>query len=283
MADDQKKPKLPRVCAGSFIFNNEGKVLLAKSKKWNNKYSVAGGKIEFGENIEQVLKRETKEELGIDIYDLKFFKIVEGINLPNTYSEKEQDDAKHFIFLDYTACAENQAIKIQKEELSFFRWNTLDDWLKLDKDKFAPTIYNTLKELKKHFEKEDYEYKYKRALADYQNLLKQTAIEKQEFAKYANERLISEIIPVYDNLKMSLGHFSEKSPDKWLEGIKYVIKQFKDVLENLGIEEIEAIGKKFDPHTMEALEGKGQRVKKQVRSGYKLNGKVIIPVKVILE
>ena len=130
---------------------------------------------------------------------------------------------------------------------------------------------------------EELEYKYKRALADYQNLLKQTAREKQEFAQYANELLLHEIIPVYDNLKMALTHSDEKNHDQWLEGVKHVLNQFRSILDNLGVEEIKTKGEKFDHHTMEAVEGKGKRVKKEIKPGYKLNGKVIIPAKVILE
>ena len=127
------------------------------------------------------------------------------------------------------------------------------------------------------------ENKYKLALADYQNLLKRTAIEKQEFAKYANENLLYEILPIYDNLKTSL-NFSDEEASKngWLEGIKYVVKQFKDTLEKLGVEEIKTIGEKFNPECMEAIEGKGKKVKKEVKAGYKLNGKVIVPAKVVV-
>lgn len=133
-------------------------------------------------------------------------------------------------------------------------------------------------------DKDDLQNKYLRALADYQNLLKQSAKDREEFVKYANEQLIMEIIPVYDNLKTSLEHVDDEvQKNGWLEGIKYVIKQFKDILNNLGIEEIETEGKKFDHKTMEAMEGMGEKVKKEVRPGYKLKGKVIIPAKVILE
>jgi len=127
------------------------------------------------------------------------------------------------------------------------------------------------------------EDKYKLALADYQNLLKQTAKEKQEFAKYANEELLHEILPIYDNLKMSLNFSDEEANNSWMEGVKYVVKQFKDTLEKLGVEEIKTKGEKFNPETMEALGGKGKKVKKEVKAGYKLNGKVIVPAKVILE
>ena len=130
---------------------------------------------------------------------------------------------------------------------------------------------------------DELEHKYKRALADYQNLLKRTAQEKVEFVKYANEDLIQAIIPVYDNLKMSLAHVDETVQNGWLEGIKHVIRQFKDVLESMGVEEIKTIGEKFDHNTMEAIEGKGDKVVKELRPGYKLNGKVIIAAKVIVE
>ena len=136
----------------------------------------------------------------------------------------------------------------------------------------------------KHQKKaEEFEYKYKRALADYQNLLKQTAKEKSEFAKYANENLIMEIIPIYDNLKMALQHGDGENGNSWLDGVKYVVKQFADTLKNIGLEEIKTKGEKFDHKTMEAVEGRGEKVKKELRSGYKLNGKVIVPAKVIVE
>jgi len=133
--------------------------------------------------------------------------------------------------------------------------------------------------------------KYKRALADYQNLLKQSAQDKQDFVKYANEGLILEMIPVYDNLKMSLAHVNEEAKTNgWLEGVKHVIKQFKSVLESMGVEEIKTKGEKFDHNTMEAIDGpsagsghsKGDKVKTEVKPGYKLRGKVIIPAKVIV-
>lgn len=130
-------------------------------------------------------------------------------------------------------------------------------------------------------ENKELDNKYKKALADYQNLIKRTTKEKDEFVKYANEQLIYDMIPVYDNLKISLEHTNEeieKSP--WLQGVKYVLKQFKDILSGVGVEEIKTVGEKFDHNTMEALEGEGDIVVKEMKPGYKLNGKVIISAKV---
>ncbi|OGF20078.1 nucleotide exchange factor GrpE, partial [Candidatus Falkowbacteria bacterium RIFCSPLOWO2_02_FULL_45_15] len=80
------------------------------------------------------------------------------------------------------------------------------------------TINDTVKDL---------EYKWKRALADYQNLQKETAKEKAEFVKFANSAILMEILPVYENLKTSLEHADENNHDAWLKGIKHVIKQFE--------------------------------------------------------
>ncbi len=131
---------------------------------------------------------------------------------------------------------------------------------------------------------EECENRFKRALADYQNLLKQSAKEKTEIVKYANSQLIIEIIPVYNNLKIAMDSLREEdSGNGWVEGVKYVIKQFEDILTNAGVEKIETIGKEFDHNTMEAVEGKGEKVVKEVTSGYKLNDKVIIPARVVVE
>lgn len=132
----------------------------------------------------------------------------------------------------------------------------------------------------------DYEDKYRRALADYQNLLKQTAKEKIEIIKYANENLLINLLPVYSNLKIAIAHANDNS-DAWLDGVKFVTKQFKDALLSVGVEEIETIGKPFDHSFMEALseedtsdEEKNGLVAKEASAGYKLNGRVAIPAKV---
>lgn len=131
---------------------------------------------------------------------------------------------------------------------------------------------------------DSWENKYLRALADYQNLLKQSAKDREEFVKYALSDFLHNVLPVYDHLKMSMAGLSEEEiKNPWATGVSYVLKQFKDVLNNHGIEEIETHGKKFDHELMEALDGSGEMVKKEVMPGYKLNGKVIRHAKVIVE
>lgn len=133
-------------------------------------------------------------------------------------------------------------------------------------------------------EDDSWENKYWRALADYHNLTKQVSKEKSEFAKYAIADFLQDILPVYDHLKLSLSGLSEEEKNNpWAQGVGHVLKQFREVLSRHGVEEIQTVGEKFDHDTMEALDGSGETVAKEVLPGYKLNCKVIRHAKVIVE
>lgn len=141
---------------------------------------------------------------------------------------------------------------------------------------FGKSLDNKKDELK------EMEHKYKKALADYQNLLKRTAIEKEEYVKYANEQILHEILPVYDNLKLAVAHANGGENGAVIEGVRHVLSQFKNILENFGIQEIKTVGEKFDHYTMEAVEKKKTEneekdgtVESELMSGYRLGERVI--------
>jgi molecular chaperone GrpE len=133
----------------------------------------------------------------------------------------------------------------------------------------------------------DWEGKYLRALADYQNLLKQGARERQEFAKYANEGLLQELLPVYEHLRLSLQH--APAEHEWTVGVGHVVRQFKEVLSNAGVQAITTVGEPFDHASMTAVQqditadaNLDDLVAKELRCGYRLHGKVIIPAQVVV-
>lgn len=133
-------------------------------------------------------------------------------------------------------------------------------------------------------ENNSWEAKYRRALADYQNLLKQSAKEKQEFAKYALDDFLQNILPVFDHLKLALASLPlEDKKNPWVEGIAHVVKSFRELLSSYGVSEIKTVGNKFDHETMEALGGTGDKIKQEISPGYKLHDKLIRPAKVIVE
>lgn len=95
---------------------------------------------------------------------------------------------------------------------------------------------------------EELEGKYRRALADYQNLLKQTAKEREEYLKFANTQLLAQFLPLLDHLRAAHQHLQD-------QGLEMIIKHFQQILTNEGITEIRPQpGEQFNPHDHEALD-----------------------------
>ncbi len=117
----------------------------------------------------------------------------------------------------------------------------------------------------------------RRALADYQNMLRRVEGERVQLIKFANQELFEELLPVFNNLQAATEILQD-------QGLILVLSQFKKVLSKYGIEEIEALGKKFDVDTMEAVDrrGDGDIVIQVMQRGYKLKSKTLIHAKVVL-
>ena len=123
----------------------------------------------------------------------------------------------------------------------------------------------------------DLEHQLKRALADYQNLERRIDEERRLLSHLSSALVIEKLLPVLDNLENAQKHLKD-------EGLEMVIKQFKDVLESEGVEEIVSEGSLFDPNLHEAVEILGSDkegiVLKVLRKGYKINDKVLRPAQV---
>lgn len=117
---------------------------------------------------------------------------------------------------------------------------------------------------------------WKRAIADYQNLEKRYEKEKADFVQYANQTLVLKLLTALSHFERVQGYLKD-------DGLDLAIKEFKRVLAEEGLDEIEAVGREFNPEEMEAIElvfGEEGKVAEVVSKGYKLKGKVIRPVKV---
>lgn len=133
--------KYPEPTCGALIFNTKGKIFLMKSHKWRNKYVIPGGHIEFGEKIEDALKREIKEETGMDIYDIEFICFQEFI------CGQEYWKKKHFIFLDFVCKTNSTKVKLNSEGQEFV-WVDLKEALKLPIEPYSRKVIEEY--LKKH-------------------------------------------------------------------------------------------------------------------------------------
>lgn len=116
----------------------------------------------------------------------------------------------------------------------------------------------------------------KRALADYQNLVKRVGEERRDWIKSANKDIILRLLPILDTLILARKHDAS-------EGFSVSIKQFQQALKDEGVEKIETEEKQFDPHIMECVQmekGEEGKVLEEIRAGYKMGDKVLRPSQV---
>lgn len=144
-----------------------------------------------------------------------------------------------------------------------------------------------VEELKKQIE--ELTNKWKRALADYDNLKKDVEREKSAMGDFAKGMAAMEFVGAYDNLKKALAHELDAAHLKqWKTGIQHVKNQFASVLKDLGVEEIKTVGEKFDPQKHEAVgheaveSAEPDMVIKEAEGGYQMGGRVIKAAKVIV-
>lgn len=128
-------------------------------------------------------------------------------------------------------------------------------------------------------ELEEAQNKYLRSLADYQNLEKQTQTWRDEFVKFSNSALINKVLEVVDDLEKAQEHLND-------EGLGHIIDKLNSILKNNGLEEINVVGEQFNPEEMEAIHvepgEEEHKVTKTLQKGYKLNGRVLRPAKVVV-
>lgn len=132
-----------------------------------------------------------------------------------------------------------------------------------------------------------------RKSADFENYKKRAEKEKIDHITFANEKLISEILCVVDNLERALHHTnsaeeSTEGLDNLTKGVEMTLKSFYSVLEKFGLVPINAVGEKFDPTMHEALQEEDNEdfetgfVTKELQKGFNLNERLLRPAVVVV-
>ena len=140
MSGGKKDRRYPEPTVGALILNSSGQILLAKSNKWKNRFTLPGGHVELGEIVEEALKREIREEVGLEIEPIRFLQFQEAVYSP------EFIHPKHFIFLDFLCKAKTDCVKVDNDEIQDFAWTDPRSALEMDVDPFTKrTIAKYLK------------------------------------------------------------------------------------------------------------------------------------------
>ena len=133
-------------------------------------------------------------------------------------------------------------------------------------------------------EKEKYDElydKHLRLMAEYDNFKKRTQKEKEELGTFAVSATIEKLLPVIDNFERALDSVSEDEKNTFSEGVEMVYRQMMEILDKMGVSEIEAVGCEFDPEIHNAVmhvdddSQDANFVVEQFMKGYKYKDKVI--------
>lgn len=121
--------------------------------------------------------------------------------------------------------------------------------------------------------------KYMRLFAEFDNFRKRTAKEKTEAYGDSAAKTISELLPAIDNFDRALD--TPCSDENFKKGVEMIFSQMNDILAKLGVTEIEALGKPFDPNLHNAIkqveneDAESDTVCEVFQKGYKLGDRII--------
>jgi nucleoside triphosphatase len=134
---DETFPGGIEIVGGVIIENENAEILMTRSPKWSNKWVMPGGHVERGEKLVDALVREGKEETGLDLQPIDIVSFGELID------SKDFHRSAHFLYFDVYCKVIRGKIKLQKEELSEWKWIRPEEALKLD---LAESYDKTLKD-----------------------------------------------------------------------------------------------------------------------------------------
>lgn len=126
-----------------------------------------------------------------------------------------------------------------------------------------------------------------RIQADFDNFRRRTLKEKEEFAKYASQKLVEQLLPVVDNFERALATARGSSDYEALtKGVDMIFRQFDQVLAGEGLQRMESVGAPFNPEFHQAImqveseEHEEGIVVEEIQKGYLLKEKVLRPAMV---
>lgn len=108
----------PLVCVGALVSDGVGRVLLARTTKWRGLWGVPGGKVDWGETLEDAVAREFREETGLILTDIRYAQTQQAVLSPEFHKPS------HMLLFDFFARADQTEIT-PNEEIAEWAWVTL--------------------------------------------------------------------------------------------------------------------------------------------------------------
>ncbi len=121
-----------------------------------------------------------------------------------------------------------------------------------------------------------------RLQADFDNFRRRSAKEREEISAIVTQNFCKDMLPLLDNFERAMAA-ETKDVEAFQKGVEMIFTQFQEVLKKNGLEQIEAVGQKFDPNFHQAVmrvedpEKEDDTVAQELQKGYMVKGRVIRP------
>ncbi|MBO0959443.1 nucleotide exchange factor GrpE [Neobacillus sp. MM2021_6] len=134
---------------------------------------------------------------------------------------------------------------------------------------------------------EEAENRYLRLQADFDNFRRRSRLDQEASEKYRAQKLITDLLPALDNFERAMNvEVDNEQIKSLLQGMEMIYRSLLDALKKEGVEQIESVGKEFDPHQHHAvMQGEDENfgsniVTDELQKGYLLKDRVIRPAMV---
>lgn len=129
--------------------------------------------------------------------------------------------------------------------------------------------------------------KYLRLAAEFDNYKRLSQREQRDYARFANESLLKELLPIIDNLERAVRSSKEnQGRDGLIQGVELTLKQFEETLSKFGVRPIASVGQAFDPSRHQAVARVESKtvpaglVVEEFQRGYYLHDRILRPAMV---
>ncbi len=123
----------PLATVGALVAGPSGRVLIVKTTKWRGFWGVPGGKIDWGETMEAALKREFIEEVGLELFNIRFALNQEAV-LDNQFHKPA-----HFVLINYFAESMSEEV-IPNQEIAEWAWVEPEQAFEYELNTFTRTL-----------------------------------------------------------------------------------------------------------------------------------------------
>ncbi len=121
----------PLATVGALVVGPTGRVLLVRTHKWRERWGVPGGKIEYGETMAAAVRREVREETGLELVDIHWAPVQEAVESPEFHR------SAHFLLLNFVARSDSEQVRLN-DEAQTFAWVDPKEALEMDLNR--PTV-----------------------------------------------------------------------------------------------------------------------------------------------